>query len=260
MGLDTPGSDHDIFLCVDDGDEGMVQLIYEVILDLQQQADTHPRLKRATVQCKDFAVEITGYYRDREFDFVPYIRRDDGEFQWDPQREVWQPLLHKGLTPHLQGLSQQDPEGYLLARLLKIWNESLPRIRNGKAPFISVHLPLLSLAARDHGYFEGCRNLQEYLSASLRFIEENWCRAEVGTQDTTWCDVKAQPHLERMTKKYHEAKLETKLPDLLRAKKEILAQALRIQENDRCAADRVLLLTRSFLAVDSVATRSGEER
>ena len=32
-------------------------------------------------------------------------------------------------------------------RLLKLWNEALPKIRGGKAPLVSLHIPLLQLAA-----------------------------------------------------------------------------------------------------------------
>ena len=240
MGMDTSGSDHDLLLKIKDGDEGMVQLLYEVVQDLQSSGQS-VRLQRATAAKKDFAVGITGYYRDKEFDLVPYTNRPgkEGEFQWDVQRQVWQPILHKDLAPKLQQLSEQHPEGFLIIRLLKLWNEDLPKIRSGssggKAPLISVHIPLLVLAARDSGQLDAQDKPQGYLLASLRFIERNWRRAEL--LEVTLQEVQASPHLERITAKYGAM---DGFPGLVRESIRVLEEACAERGLDKAAAERVI--------------------
>ena len=38
-----------------------------------------------------------------DFDLVPVTFLESQEQQWDPQRQVWQSLLHPRLAPHIQG-------------------------------------------------------------------------------------------------------------------------------------------------------------
>ena len=38
-----------------------------------------------------------------DFDLVPVTLLESQEQQWDPQRQVWQSLLHPRLAPHIQG-------------------------------------------------------------------------------------------------------------------------------------------------------------
>lgn len=281
MGLDTMHSDHDIFLHIKDGDEDMVQLLYEdwreerkdlkLILRSARNAGMSactlrdgslygciwlPNLlvfcecgpgvpgvagrpyNTSTLQTSEAGAQgirrrspgaevsqtgsgnrliglqvpqamscLQGYYRTRDFDLVPLTVRD-GEKQWDPKRRCWQPILHKNLAPRLQQFSGQHPDGYLVARILKFWNESLPPLRHGKAPFVSIHLPLMLLAARDHGRLEPCQRPQGYMMAAAEFISEVWQKAELDEKDVTWKEVAAEPHLERITRKYLEANME----------------------------------------------------
>ncbi|CAE7385568.1 unnamed protein product [Symbiodinium natans] len=187
MGMDTSSSDHDIFLRFKDGEKDMVQILYEVVLDLQKQNATHARLKRAKIVRKDFAVEIQNYYRFRDFDLVPYTVKPGPtgleDCQWDEGRNVWQRILHSDLTPKLQELSEKHPDGFSMTRLLKIYNESLPRLRKSgekkKPPLISLHIPLMVLGALDQRKLDSCKDPQGYFLESLKHIRHNWARAEV---------------------------------------------------------------------------------
>ena len=100
MGLDTTHSDHDIFLCLKNGAEDMVEELHGAILDLKRTSGRF-RFQRAEVVKKDFAVEIKNYYRQRDFDLVPVTFREGHvrEQQWDPQRMVWQALNSKNPKP-----------------------------------------------------------------------------------------------------------------------------------------------------------------
>lgn len=242
MGMDTSSSDHDIFVQIKDGDADMVQLLHDVILDLQQK-DTHYRLKRSKIVRKDFAIEIQGYYRARDFDIVPYtIRPDEGECQWDAERGVWQPILHKKLTPKLQELSEDQPDAFLMTRLLKIWNESLPTLRksdtNDKVPLISLHIPLMVLAARDHGVLDVCQNPQGFFLKSLKFLQENWWRSDLACQ--TLEGIEADAHLQRMCKKYRDAAMHEELSQLLDDHVKILEFLCQQQGNDKRTADLIV--------------------
>lgn len=119
MFLDTPGSDHDIFLHIKDGGSDMVETVHRVLKDLQQQASEDSRLARATVLRKDFAVGLIDYYH-RDYDLVPVTNRPDleGDYQWDPCRQVWQPVLHQRLAPKLQQLSESKKDAFFVLRAL----------------------------------------------------------------------------------------------------------------------------------------------
>eukprot|EP00435_Cladocopium_sp_Y103_P006356 s2078_g2.t1 len=58
-----------------------------------------------------------------DFDLVPVTLLENKEQQWDPQRQVWQSLLHPRLAPHIQGLSEKHPDAFFAMRLVKIWNQ-----------------------------------------------------------------------------------------------------------------------------------------
>eukprot|EP00435_Cladocopium_sp_Y103_P016992 s2474_g4.t1 len=257
MGMDTGSSDHDIFLKFKDGKEDMVQILYEVLVDLQKQPTTHLRLKRADIICKDFAVEIQNYYRSRDFDLVPYtVKPDVGECQWDPVRKVWQPILHKDVAPKLQELSQEHPDGFSMTRLLKIWNESLPPLRESsgkkKVPLISVHIPLMVLGALDQQKLDHCSNPQSYVLESLKFIKDNWSRGEVAERERLLSEIGAEVHLQRMTKKYREAHMAVEFAQLLERHLAIIQKLCQEEGNDRATADRVIERVRELFDSDAL--------
>ncbi|CAE7530058.1 unnamed protein product [Symbiodinium sp. CCMP2456] len=200
MGLDTTHSDHDIFLCLKNGAEDMVEELHGAILDLKRSSGRF-RFQRAEVVKKDFAVEIKNYYRQRDFDLVPVTFRQNqvGEQQWDPQRGVWQALLHPRLAPKLQLLSEQHPDAFFAMRLVKMWNESMD-LRQGKPPVVTLHIALLTLGAWQAGHLEGCGGVQVYF---LRILK-NWLRDDVVGQEQIFRELDAGPHLRRMIAKYDE--------------------------------------------------------
>ncbi|CAJ1456358.1 unnamed protein product, partial [Effrenium voratum] len=184
----------------------------------------------------DFAVGIRGYYRDKDFDLVPYTTLPgdkDREVQWDPQRQVWQPILHSDLAPKLQQLSEHHPEGFLTMRLLKLWNEALPKIRGGKAPLVSLHIPLLQLAAD-----QPCESPQCRLLASMRFIRDTW-RAKA-LDSSALLEVRAEPHLARMAAKYAAEKGMEGFDELIDQSIGILEGACAEGGADKRAAERVI--------------------
>ncbi|CAE7653571.1 unnamed protein product, partial [Symbiodinium sp. CCMP2456] len=245
MFLDTPGSDHDIFLHVKDGGSDMVETVHRALKDLQQQASEDSRLARATVVRKDFAVGLIDYYH-RDYDLVPVTNRPDleGDYQWDPCRQVWQPVLHQRLAPKLQELSESNKDAFFVLRALKFWNEALPPVRGSetcgkkKAPLISVHIPLLVLAAEDRGRLDSTGTPQAHVLATLHFVKENWrCPS---SEDATLREVDADPHLRRITNKYTLGLMNQCFPELLHA------------------ADRVVTLMRSFFHCPSMSTCPGD--
>ena len=254
MGMDTSSSDHDIFLRFKDGEEDMVQILYEVVLDLQKQSSTHCRLKRAKILRKDFAVEIQDYYRFRDFDLVPYTVKPGPtgleDCQWDAGRKVWQRILHSDLTPKLQELSEKHPNGFSMTRLLKIYNESLPRLRKSgekkKPPLISLHIPLMVLGALDQRKLDSCKDPQSYFLESLKYVRHNWARAEVAENETSLQEIGAEAHLQRMTKKYGEAQMEVEFTQLLDDHLIILEQLCAEKGNDKLAAQRVISSVQSL--------------
>ena len=44
--------------------------------------------------------------------------------------------------------------------------------------------------------------------AAAEFMSEVWQKREVGEKDVTWKEVVAEPHLERITRKYQEANMQ----------------------------------------------------
>ena len=59
---------------------------------------------------------------------------------------------------------------------VKIWNQSMG-FRKGKPPLVTLHIPLLTLGAWEHGFFSDCQEVQDYLLRT-RFQEscvEPWC-------------------------------------------------------------------------------------
>ena len=205
MGLDTTNSDHDIFLCLRDGGQDMVEELHRVVLELKETCG-RVRLQRAEVVKKDFAVEIKNYYRHRDFDLVPvtFLQSHVGEQQWDPQRQVWQALLHPRLAPKLQLLSEKHPSAFFAMRLVKMWNETLD-LRQGKPPLVTLHIPLLTLGAWQSGRLEECDSLQAYLLQILQYIQENWLRQDLGSEETLLRELEVEPHLRRMIAKYGDA-------------------------------------------------------
>eukprot|EP00439_Symbiodinium_sp_Y106_P068354 s593_g11.t1 len=204
MGLDTTHSDHDIFLCLKNGAEDMVEELHGAILDLKRTSGRF-RFHRAEVVKKDFAVEIKNYYRQRDFDLVPVTFRQGhvGEQQWDPQRGVWQALLHPRLAPKLQLLSEQHPNAFFAMRLVKMWNESLD-LRQGKPPMVTLHIPLLTLGAWEAGRLEGSAGVQVYFLRILKYVRESWLRDNVVGHEKILRELDAGPHLRRMIAKYDE--------------------------------------------------------
>ncbi|CAE7544328.1 unnamed protein product [Symbiodinium necroappetens] len=251
MFLDTPGSDHDIFLHIKDGGSDMVETLHRVLKDLQQQASEDSRLARATVVRKDFAVGLIDYYH-RDYDLVPVTNRPDleGDYQWDPCRQVWQPVLHQRLAPKLQELSESKKDAFFVLRALKFWNEALPPVRGSetsgkkKAPLISVHIPLLVLAAEDKGRLDSTGTPQACLLATLHFVKENWrCPS---FDNAALHEVDADPHLRRITNKYTLGLMDQCFPQLLHESIALIEGAARECGSDREAADRVVTLVRSF--------------
>ena len=257
MGMDTGSSDHDIFLHFKDGQEDMAQVLHEVLLELKEQPTTHERLRRAEIIGKDFAVEVQDYYRSRDFDLVPYTVKQGVECQWDPVRKVWQRILHKDLTPELQKLSERHPDGFSMARLLKIWNEFLPPLRESsgkqKAPLISVHIPLMVLGALDQQKLNLCSDPQSYFLESLKFIKDNWSRGEVLDMETTLQEVGAEAHLQRVTKKYKDSiHMEVEFNQLLDEHLKILEQLCQEEGHDKAAAERVIQKVRRLFGSDAL--------
>ena len=254
MGMDTSSSDHDIFLRFKDGEQDMVQILYELVLVLQKQNTTHCRLKRAKIVRKDFAVEIQDYYRFRDFDLVPYTVKPGPtgleDRQWDAGRKVWQRVLHSDLTPKLQKLSEKHPDGFSMTRLLKIYNESLSHLRKSgekkKPPLISLDIPLMVLGALDQHKLDSCKDPQGYFLESLKHIRHNWARAEVAENETSLQEIGAEAHLQRMTKKYGEAQMEVEFIQLLDNHLIILEQLCAEKGNDKLAAERVIQSVQSL--------------
>eukprot|EP00438_Fugacium_kawagutii_P027798 Skav212054 [mRNA] locus=scaffold408:111443:112276:+ [translate_table: standard] len=243
MGMDTSRSDHDVFLQWKDGEEDMVQILYEVLLDLKK-SGSHDRLKRAKIIPKDFAVEVQDYYRNRDFDLVPYTQKSGKECQWDAARKVWQPILHKDLAPKLQELSETDPFGFLMTRLLKIYNESLKPLRRSgdkeKVPLISLHILLMVLGARDQDKLKSCKDPQSYFLESLRFIKDNWSRGEVASAETSLKEIGAEAHLQRMTGKYRDAGMEEEFNALLHEHLMMMEQLCQETGHHRADAERIV--------------------
>ncbi|CAE7453990.1 unnamed protein product, partial [Symbiodinium sp. KB8] len=154
---------------------------------------------------KDFAVEIKNYYRQRDFDLVPVTFREGHvrEQQWDPQRMVWQALLHPRLAPKLQLLSEEHPDAFFAMRLVKMWNESMD-LRKGKPPMVTLHIPLLTLGAWESGHLEGCAGVQVYFLRILKYVRAKWLRDDMVGQERIFRELDAGPHLRRMIAKYDD--------------------------------------------------------
>lgn len=181
----------------------MVEELHSVILDTKEGCHQE-RLQRAEVIKKDFAVEIRNYYRKVDFDLVPVTLLESQEQQWDPQRQVWQSLLHPRLAPHIQGLSEKHPDAFFAMRLVKIWNQSMD-FRQGKPPLVTLHIPLLTLSAWERGCLNDCHFVQDYLLRIFQYILENWLREHLLDSETMLIGLEVEPHLRRMIGKYDEA-------------------------------------------------------
>uniref|UniRef100_A0A7S4Q0Z9 Polymerase nucleotidyl transferase domain-containing protein n=1 Tax=Alexandrium monilatum TaxID=311494 RepID=A0A7S4Q0Z9_9DINO len=179
--LDTPHSDLDLIL--DMGSKPLpVKELYEEILRLQQDLEVRRHFQRfseVTPILKTFAVTLPAYYRGLDFDLVPMAERPElgrGLWQWNPRTGAWQQALTDLFYTRFEHLCERAPGVHKGVRLLKLWNEALPRwrrpahekdpspaaaapdrrgpadeVEGGKAPLVGAHIMLLALAARTSG-------------------------------------------------------------------------------------------------------------